>query len=144
VNCYTEEMKGNGYVNKMVIRNGLKRIKPNPLSKKKIDQINNEYETRIKLCLRCGGKPFTKIFNIRLNGGKQCVLHTITCIGGTCEICHKPAYPNQPLHPHEKVPRSKGGKLSLNNSVMVHDYPCHAEAQNNLVKWSRDGEQQQP
>lgn len=113
-----------------------RRKRPNPMSKKKIDQINGEYDDRIKLCLRCGGKPYTKIRIIHLNNGERYQLKTVTCAGGCCEICGQPSYPNQPLHPHEKIFRSNGGKLSLENSVMCHDYPCHAEAQNNTTKWS--------
>jgi len=115
-----------------------RRSRPNPMSAKKIGQINAEYDDRIKLCLRCGGNPVTKTRWIRLNNGERCHLKTVTCIGGFCEICGKPAYPNQNLHPHERKPRSSGGRLSLENSVMCHDHPCHSIEQNNNVKWSRN------
>lgn len=105
-----------------------RRKRLNSMSKHKIDQINGEYNDRIKLCLRCRGRPHTETKLIRLNNGQQFQLRTVICIGGYCEICGKPAG-NQMLHPHEKNPRSLGGKLSLDNSAMCHDYPCHQQAQ---------------
>ncbi len=112
----------------------------NPMSKRKIDQINGEYETRVQLCLRCEGNPITTTRQIKLNNGSVHTLKTVTCIGGICEVCKKPAG-NEQLHPHERIPRGRGGKLTLTNSVMCHDYPCHAQLQNNLPKWSKKDEQ---
>lgn len=107
----------------------LRQTKPlNPISKRKIDQINGEYANRIKLCLRCGGMPHIETRMIRLNNRQRFQLRSVTCIGGYCEICHKPTG-NSILHPHEKNPRGKGGKLSLENSIMCHNEPCHRLAQ---------------
>lgn len=109
----------------------------NPMSKRKIDEVNGEYEARVQLCLRCGGNPITTSREIRLNDDSVYPLRTVTCIGGYCEVCGKPARYNQHLHPHERVPRGRDGKLTLSNSIMCHDYPCHAQVQNNMPKWSR-------
>lgn len=118
----------------MLRRTTLKAKSLNPMSKRKIDETNGEYNDRIKLCLRCGGTPRTNTRYVTLNNGQRFQMRTVVCIGGRCEICRQPAG-NSQLHPHEKTPRSKGGKLSLENSVMCHDYPCHAIEQNNTLKW---------
>lgn len=121
----------------MLRRTPLKRGKPlNRMSAKKIASINAEYDTRIQLVERCGGTPMTTTRTICLNNGDKHDLTTVTCIGGICEVCGKPAGP-QHLHPHEKLPRSLGGKLTLENSVMCHDHPCHALEQVNTAKRSR-------
>ncbi len=113
----------------------------NPMSKRKIAEVNGEYEARVQLCLRCEGNPITTSREIRLNDGSVYPLRTVTCVGGYCEVCKKPAGDNQHLHPHERISRGRGGELTLENSLMCHDYPCHARVQNNILKWSKiDGD----
>lgn len=102
--------------------NGLKRSPLDKLSDKKRTELKSEMETRIKLCERAKG---TWIKSNNLVGGY--------CKGGFCECgCKKPADQFR-LHPHEKVHRGVGGKLSMKNSIMVLN-SCHAKEQHNHVK----------
>ena len=87
-----------------------------PLSKKMLEQLNNQVPTRIALCERAGGHPVTSSVKVGFNDGSVGILQTVTCFGGICEICHKQA---QIVEPHEKWHRSLGGKLSLEKSRMV-------------------------
>jgi hypothetical protein len=97
--------------------------KLNPISPQQVCKRNAEVPERIKLCLRCGGKPHIKKQLIKFNNGHSDLLITVSCIGGICEICHKPAG-NEFLTPHEKKNRSQGGRVELQNSVMCH-WRCH-------------------
>lgn len=55
-----------------------------------------------------------------------------TRANGRCEICGKlPDFTG--LHPHEKLSRARGGKMSLENSVMVC-MSCHQKADHNDVR----------
>lgn len=112
----------------------LKARKPlNHYSERRIRQLNGEVTARILLCKRCGGEPIQQSIMVKLNDGRQVELSTITCISGYCE-CGCGEY-SLILHPHEKHSRGRGGKLSLENSIMVKDNH-HAVLQNNLPKWS--------
>lgn len=105
--------------------NGLARNKrPNMLSKKKVLELNNQVDERVKLALRCGGKPEHKLTMIRFNDGTKALLHSVKCVGGVCEICKMPAQRNEMLEPHELLKRSAGGKVSCANSKMCH-HRCH-------------------
>ena len=93
------------------------------ISEKKRQQIKEEYPIRIALCLRAEGT------------WEKASEFSGLCIGGKCELCHE-----QPdfrgLRPHEQLFRSKGGVLSLDNSIMlcgrchslkhgIHEADCH-------------------
>ena len=41
-----------------------------------------------------------------------------------CPVCGQTLFNNEPLHLHHIVPRSKGGKDTVNNLVWLHLY-CH-------------------
>lgn len=91
----------------------------NRYSLARIEQINAEAPIRIELAKRAGGDPYVFTKTITHGTGKHKTQHEltlVTCIGGTCEICGE----KRPgLEPHEKQHRGNGGKLSLENSVMV-------------------------
>ena len=94
----------------------MKRSPINPMSAKKKQQILEEIEARKALAQRCGGVFIVTKWDKegRDWGG--------FCLGGRCEICGN--YPHQSppdfeLHPHEKVFRSRLGKMTLENSKMV-------------------------
>ena len=99
----------------------------NTLSPARVKQLNGEVPARIALAERCGGEGviFEKI--IEFKNGKTATLKTVVCVEGYCEICHKPSY-CQNLHPHEVFYRSQGGKVSLDNSIMCHDW-CHPKSE---------------
>jgi len=105
-----------------------------PISDKRKAALVKEVEIRKDLCVRCCGfwQPVAW-FHGEIIGGQ--------CIGGYCEICGQQAG-SELLHPHEKLPRARGGKVSLENSVMAHD-SCHAKEHGIKVvdsepQWSRD------
>ena len=91
----------------------LKRTKRiNPISDKRKAEMKDELKIREQLCGRAGGLFVTDGVRFR-------------CIGGLCERCHKP--PDfRDLRPHEKIFKSHGGKLSLENSEMLCG-KCHSE-----------------
>ena len=97
----------------------------NPISHRRLREMQAEIPVRIALCERCGGKPIYKDFELTINGKRE-VMEMVFCLGGVCEICGKPAG-NEILHPHEEKFRSRGGKLSLENSKMAH-LVCHMRA----------------
>lgn len=102
----------------------LKRSRhPNQYSLKRIEALNAEVPVRLKLIKRCGGVPhhYTQVVH---NNGQRYVIKRVACIGGVCEICHKPAIYGERLEPHENPPRSKGTKVSLKYSKMCHR-ACH-------------------
>ena len=117
----------------------MKRSKLNRYSDRKIAQIRDEAEVRVALCKRAGGQPIPRNITIRRKD-KVYELTTIACIGGICECglsdCPKTPPDGQTLEPHEKLHRSLGGKLSMNNSIMVRR-DCHIKLQNNEPKWDR-------
>jgi len=91
----------------------MRRRRINPISKKRKLALKDELPIRRALCERAKG--------VFITDGK-----VSRCIGGICEICKRP--PDWlGLHPHEKVFRSRGGKLTLDNSVMVCNI-CHLKA----------------
>lgn len=121
----------------------LKRHKPlNQYSPKKIKEMNAEIPERLKLIKRCGGIPHIYQRKVRCNG-KYEILTRVACMGGVCECgCGKPAnYRNGQLCPHEDPPRSKGGKVSLSDSIMVLP-SCHRRLQGREPKleWIKDNE----
>lgn len=111
----------------MQTRKRLKSRKPlKPISERRVRQLNSEVTARIALCKRCGGIPIQKSSNIHFDWGFM-ELNTIMCIGGTCEVCGKPAG-DERMSPHEKHHRSLGGQVSLENSLMCH-WACHKKEQ---------------
>jgi len=91
----------------------MRRRRINPISKKRKLALKDEIPIRRALCERAKG--------VFITDGK-----VSRCIGGICELCGLP--PNFiGLVPHERVFRSHGGKLTLDNSVMVCNI-CHLKA----------------
>jgi len=79
----------------------MKRSRIKPISKKKSKELQQEAKIRQQLMERCNG---------------------------LCEGCH--GLPDfRGLHPHEKLFRSHGGKMSLDNSIMICG-KCHSEKHN--------------
>lgn len=115
----------------------LKRTKaPNHYSLKRIAELNAEAPIRRKLIVRCHGIPLEYV-EVTYHKGVRYTINRVVCIGGYCECgCGRWAGNSQRLSPHEKHFRSRGGKLSLENSLMVFD-ECHAKLQDNDVrlKW---------
>lgn len=95
----------------------------NKMSKKRIARLPEEAEIRKQLCERCGGTWHQA--DIPTKG---------ICYGGHCEECGRPPSPPEfLLRPHEKIYRSHGGKLSLDNSVMLC-YACHGRVHGLAIK----------
>jgi 5-methylcytosine-specific restriction endonuclease McrA len=89
----------------------MKRTRIRPIGEKRKAEMEAEYEIRRQLCERAGG------YWVRSG-------HYYRCLGGLCELCHKP--PDwRGLSPHENKHRSQGGKLSLENSKMLCG-KCHS------------------
>jgi hypothetical protein len=102
----------------------LRRTKLNSISKHKLQQLKDELPIRVKLCERAGG-TWVKANN--LVGGY--------CRSGICECgCGRPpGYESDYcLHPHEKIHRGLGGKLSMRNSKMMRN-DCHDKEQGNVI-----------
>ncbi len=117
----------------------MKRKPLNRYSEKKILEMQAEAPIRIELCKRAGGTPSVREVQIYRNGQKY-TYPKVVCIGGTCE-CVLPRCPKSPpygqhLEPHEKRHRSLGGKLTLENTIMVIRN-CHRILQKNEPMWSR-------
>ena len=104
----------------------------NPVSLKRVLQMQAETPERIALCNRAGGVPIMgkQTYYIK---GKSYEVDTIQCFGGICEICHERKHL---LEPHEYPFRSHGGKVSLKQSKMVCR-ECHDKEQNNNPMWSK-------
>ena len=100
----------------------MRRTRINPISKRKLHQIEQEKPIRALPAERCGG---TWIETRSIVGGY--------CSGGTCEEegCYfqgaEEYYPLFNLHPHEKLRRGQGGRLTLFNSIMLCN-KCHLRA----------------
>lgn len=114
----------------------------NQYSLKKIDQLNAELPIRLELIKRCGGKPLPYNETAHHNG-TAFIIRRVRCLGGMCECGHRDCRKfagriNGELEPHEKVPRGRGGKLSLDNTIMVL-HACHIREQNREPKlnWIR-------
>lgn len=109
----------------------IKRSKPpNKYSLKKINQLNAEAPIRKQLAYRSHGKPIETIERYKRNDGKVYQIHRVRCIGGICECgCKRRGN----LEPHEKVRRSKGGILSLQNTIMILR-ECHRRLDGRSVK----------
>ena len=112
----------------------LKRKRINKYSLKKIDELNAEAPIRRELCRRAHGIPENYTEVVYQNGNKY-TINRVRCVLGKCE-CGCNEYANL-LHPHELHSRGRGGRLSMENSLMVKD-THHAVLQNNLPKWSRE------
>ena len=104
-----------------------------PISDRRRKEMAEDCKTRRLLCERAGGE-FIQTGN-----------YSGYCRGGTCEHCHG-ANPTLgiPLSPHELIYRSRGGKLSLENSEM-RCIICHRNDGHNdrvvvsELKWSKGG-----
>ena len=99
----------------------------NYISPMRIHQLNDEVPARQALCKRAGGNPVVITKTIKFKNGGTAILHTVKCVGGYCELCKNPANGHE-LHPHEDFLRSRGGKVSLLNSKMVHNF-CHPKSE---------------
>lgn len=108
----------------------MKRTPLATMSLQKIAQLNAEVETRKALARRAGGLPVLRKVTICRHEG---VYHytAVRCLGGKCEYCGRPC---DELEPHEKIFRSQGGSLSLDNTLMVCR-GCHRQIQNNDPLW---------
>ena len=86
----------------------------------RVRQLNEEVPERQALCKRVGGNPVVITKTIKFKNGGTAIFKTVKCLGGYCECgCKEPAN-GQVLEPHEwKVKRSQGGKVCLENSIMV-------------------------
>jgi len=118
----------------MLRRSPLKRKTPlkayrglNQVSPKHLEELRAELPIRLELIRRCGGSPVYREFSVVVNG-ERATVQTVLCWGGICELCGKPAK-GEFLEPHEKRHRSLMGKMSLENSIMIHRL-CHIEEQN--------------
>jgi hypothetical protein len=107
----------------------------NNYSLKKIAEKNAEVPIRIALCKRAGGTPITRDVQVYHSGDKY-TFTKVECLGGTCECgCGQRAnnYTGR-LEPHEQLSRGRGGKLSLENSIMVLR-SCHRRLQKSEPQW---------
>ena len=114
----------------------MKTRKPlNRYSLHRIEKLNAEVPERIKLIARCGGLPRFYTQFIKRNDGSQHEIKRVVCIGGVCELCKMHAN-GEILEPHEAITkRSAGGKVSLENSLMVHR-SCHKDQHSKpQLKW---------
>ncbi len=109
----------------------MKRCKTlNRYSVKKIHQINSEAPIRKKLAYRAHGTPIETIERYKRNDGKVYLIHRVRCINGICECgCKRRGN----LEPHERIRRSKGGLLSLQNTIMILR-ECHRRLDGRSVK----------
>ncbi len=100
----------------------MKKSYINKISVKKQRQIEEKLPIRILLCQIAGG---TWVQTSRWGGH---------CDGGMCALCGKAGGYTEfgRLHPHEKIFRSQGGKLSLTNSIMAHNW-CQAREHHQRV-----------
>lgn len=117
----------------------MKTRKPlNRYSLSRIRRLNEEVPERIKLIARCGGLPRFYTQFIKRNDGSQHEIKRVVCIGGTCELC---GFHGDYLEPHEaNTKRSAGGKVSLENSLMVHRSCHNGEHPGPQLKWLKEGE----
>src|SRR5574343_1383403 len=120
----------------------MRRTPLNPISKKKCRQYNLNCEN---LCSQCKNpmivheyknrKPINPISKKRkgeIESEKLIREQLYKRANGHCEWCGKPeSQCLGGLHPHELVYRSKGGKLSMVNSVIICNF-CHATKGHNL------------
>ena len=116
----------------------MKHTTLNPKSPRKIAQLIAEEPIRMQLAYRCGGTPVKFHRKVKLNNGKVLEYNQVVCMGGKCEICGKQGGNELGLlYPHERISRGRGGQLSLQNSIMCHNRPCHELAQKNYPQWSK-------
>lgn len=95
----------------------------NQVSPKRLQELRGELPVRLTLIKRCGGIPVYKDYSVVCRGQRE-PIRTVLCVGGTCEICDKPAGRGEILELHEEPFRSQGGKVSLKDSKMAHRV-CH-------------------
>ena len=123
--------------------NGLNRNKrPNYYSLKKIAEMCAELPVRVALIKRCGGTP--RYYNMTVhNNGTSYIVRRVRCVGGICECgCERETdFYTGDLHPHEILWRGRGGKMALDNSIMVLN-KCHDRLQNRSPKldWIKECE----
>ena len=108
----------------------------NRYSPQRIQQFYAEFPERIALAERCGGEAF--VYYEVFNPYKQepVYIPRVRCIGGICEICGKSA-DGEILEPHESPRRSKGGLVSLKDSVMCHRACHNGEHPGVKLEWLR-------
>ena len=111
----------------------MKKTAIRKISDKRKQKLLDEIPTRKALCERCGGEWHSADI---LTGG--------ICYGGHCEVCGAPPLPPEfLLRPHEKVFRSMGGELSLENSVMCctkcQNAPHRIDVKFSQPQWSKGG-----
>ncbi len=119
-----------------------KRVALNHYSLRRIRELNEQIPIRLALIERCGGRPIERQQTVYHSGTKY-IINRVICIDGLCECgcdkhqtCDKVNHRQRGvLEPHEKLRRSQGGKVSLENSIMVLR-PCHNCVQGNQIVWS--------
>lgn len=111
----------------------MKRSRIKPYSLNKIAELDAETPIREQLCIRAHGTP-RKWEQIVHRDGKRFLIHRVTCLGAICE-CGCGEFSRQ-VDPHEKHSRGQGGKLSLENSIMVKR-SHHPIVQNSYPMWSK-------
>ena len=94
----------------------MRKSRLNPISKRRIAQLFTEVEIRRALCERAGGTFYTWTGTFKQPDGSTFQMPICNCVNGICEECHKRI---KNLEPHEKIKRSKGGQISLENTIMV-------------------------
>jgi len=62
----------------------------NRYSLKRIAEINAEVPIRLSLCNRVGGTPIIKDQTVKRHN-EIFIIKRVFCVGGTCEVCDKPA-----------------------------------------------------
>lgn len=102
----------------------------NRYSERRIAELQAEAPIRIELCRRAGGTPTTREVQIYRNGQRY-TYTKVECHNGICEICGRFG---RVIEPHEDPLRSKGGKVSLVDSKMVHRH-CYADQHSKPI-WS--------
>ncbi|KKM95109.1 hypothetical protein LCGC14_1191470 [marine sediment metagenome] len=122
-------------------RAGLQTYKPlrakkplNCMSSRKIHQVNSEVEDRIELCRLAKGKPKLTIYRRKQNDGTILELHTVECHNGICKDCGQ----RSNLEPHEEGLRSRGAKVSMEDSEMLCR-ECHNDRGSN-PQWTKKEE----
>ncbi|KKN44545.1 hypothetical protein LCGC14_0692250 [marine sediment metagenome] len=122
-------------------RAGLKTYKPlrakkplNHMSVRKIHQVNSEVEDRRELCRLAKGKPEIVVTKRKLNNGTTLEIKTVECHNGICKDCGD----RHNLEPHEEGLRSRGAKVSLEESEMLCR-ECHND-RGSKVQWTKKEE----
>lgn len=103
----------------------MKRTRLNRYSEKKVDELNDQVNIRVRMCLLADGNPQQSMRRIRFNNGKEKVLWTVLCTDGICQECGKRV---SFIEPHEDPLRSRGGKVGKDSKMICRS--CHNKKHN--------------